>query len=359
MYSVCNLFHCLVFLVFSLTLFASSDSSRQYFEQDRDKYTLGAKEYLEVLPISCRYSSQYQKELNFVPDCFEIVVKRISPHCLQDVFYFRTGFTDFAGALDSLLTKPMAGKWIIDCTFATAFAELQGIRCIVDNDELFNSWCLDNLLLDEHGFLPYVKKTSLCMTQKQFDAEIRRMGSKYLPGAIVYLEQLNERDFFHLPEGTASEGVAEVDELLIAYPIYSAKHNFGSMLGLNTICLGAGEGRGKFVFFEDEGKPKTADIDGIAQMLFCAMNANVVSANIEERTRERLNSIRYKSETIAVREILRRVKISYLDFAAVRRSISVSAIKALIHKFRNDENFRAILLEACKAFLEKQQSTSK
>lgn len=365
MFNLITLF--VIFANFSAQLFANSDS-RKYFEQDRDAYVHGAAACLQSLPHSCRYR-QSKQENHTLPDCFVTGEVRVGLSVLIDKVFFKSGTTNFAAALDSLEHPPTStSKWIIDCSIATAFAELQGIRRImVGNDELFNQWCRNNLSKDKHGFATNVHN-NFYMSPARLMQEMLTIGSQFLPGLTVYFEQLKNVDNFNIPGNNQAISML-IQGLLAQYDtVYLVKHPYGNMRGINTIC----DDKEQMVFFANYGSPNKLNAQEIADMLVSEMDANSTNiaggddkiAEFRKVCGERLleicpeldflnlsknfatvfGSICYKDKKSAAREILKLGQSYCLDFAAVRKSISVTAIMAFLNKFKSDEKFKTEFL---------------
>jgi hypothetical protein len=345
--------------------------TRQYFEQDRDAYVRGATAYLKSLSTTCRYKDlSLQENAHILPDSFVELLVRISPNIIGGKLFFKIGTINFAAALDSLLQKPdSTNKWIIDCTVAIALAELQGIRCMTGNDELFNRWCLGNLGKDSNGFAASVAVKSWMMQPNRVALEILLSNSQFLPGATVYFQQLSGIENFNIT------GNNQAINMLIAClqqqygGVYHIKHPEGNMRGINTIC----DDQKQMVFFANSANHNTLSAQAIANMLVGEFDVdakqlqngtmNVVSewrktcidilANITpdfdfaketENFASILGSICYSDKASAAREILRCVQFYCFDFSVIRKSISVTAIVAFVNKFKSDEKFKAEFL---------------
>lgn len=357
----------LVFVFFTGAQAAESAyKTRQYFEQDRDAYVRGATAYLQALPPSCRYRQSFQ-ENQTLPGYFVMVEVRVAPHLLSDRPFFQSSTTNFAAALDSLLHTPTSeSKWIIDSIIATEFAELQGIRCMMaGNDELFNQWCRNNLSKDSNGFATNFHN-NFYMSEVRLSMERNMIGSPFLPGLKVYFEQLKNVENFNILCSNQEINLF-IQSLLKRYgSVYLVKHPSGRMLGVNTIC---DDYKGKMVFFANSGSSNKLDAREIADMLVDDMDtkpANIVGDNDKIAEFRKifaqifpeeldclnvlkifptvLDSICYKDKKSAATEIRGSGRCCYLDFAAVRKSISVTAIVAFFNKLKSDQKFKAEFL---------------
>lgn len=87
---------------------------------------------MDQLNATCRYASAEEKWFSLPKEYFEPTNLKIT---------FRPGIK-FSTALDHLASPKVDGsKYIIECASASVFAELSGIRCLIKDDELFDTYC--------------------------------------------------------------------------------------------------------------------------------------------------------------------------------------------------------------------------
>jgi hypothetical protein len=339
------------FLQYNIFFAANADEAdklRGFLMQCRTTCSQAEARCLQDLPRTCEYKKGKNHK---IPACFVAQEIRVAHSCLADEVYFSSSVTDFAGALDSLLIAPTPdSKWAIECSFATGVAQLQGIRAMTGNDHIFNLWCTTHLSLEHDGSRKVAVPGKFVNSPGQTMQELLANGSYYLPGARVYFGQLlqdeNNLSIFIKP-GMHPLALLVLQILFKKYfpHVYCAKHEFGEMSGLNTICMGPGAAAsGEFVFFNNEGEVNVGTEPEIIDMLITAMNADVVESDPVKANL--LNSIGYSNIEAARKAIRSNVSVISLNFAEIRYSISQIILGEFMYRIFSDQSFREALLQA-------------
>ncbi len=280
-------------------------------QAQQEMYTGAMRDYMLRLNQICRYPKSEETSLSLPRDFFEL---RLVPHTQRHVcvVYLKAG-KSFSAALDSLLTLKASDKHIIDCTLAASFSELQGVRAILGNDTMFDKIC--NMLSgDESGDSSKITELTQCVSKPSFISNFFTKGEKLIPGALCYLEQLNDQRYFSFDGGPSKPNLSRLATTIGHGSIYGAKHPKLCMRGLNVLMIDDTH----CVFFEpDQGV--TLLVDAI-KLLIDGLDADLTaeeSKGMSTVVFDILSSIKYKDKVSAAAQILANVQYFTPDFTKV------------------------------------------
>ena len=292
---------------------ASSDASSDLNEYglnrpQQDLYLDGMRAYMERINQTCRYPEMHETRMHLPTDFFELA--KMPDRDYVAVTYIKKD-VQFSAALDSLLTVPAAGKYIVDCTLATHLARLHGVRSVLADDTLFDKVC--NMLsgnasgsghrkFELTNFIPTGKKHFF----SSFFSDDER--SALTPGALCYIGQSEDSRDFSFDQGFmfgATPGIEGFLKWGKFVNVYHGKHPYSNFMGLNMIMLDDTS----CIFF-DPGRtvvPQSVAADLVIE----GMDIDLTPWEIRQRSIARdtvpaFNSIKYKNKAEAKVKMLRK-----------------------------------------------------
>ncbi len=280
-------------------------------QAQQDIYTGAMRDYMLRLNQTCRYEKPEEISLSLPVEFFELAPMPSLPS-YKAVVFIKAG-SSFSRALDSLLTPPAADKYIIDCTLAVSFSELQGVRAILGNDTMFDKVC--NMLSgDELGDSSKITELTQWVSKPSFMSNFFTKGGKFSPGSLCYLKQLDDHAYFAFDGKGHFENIAALSRRVDRKTVYSVKHRDSSMLGLNVLMIDDTN----CVFFE-EGQGATSLRDAaklVVDELDEDLNAKE-SKDMNAAGQAIFNSIKYKDRDTAAAQILASAQYFTPDFTKV------------------------------------------
>ncbi len=291
---------------------ASSDASSDLNEYglnrpQQDLYLDGMRAYMEGINKTCRYPEMHENAMHLPTDFFELA--KMPDRDYVAVTYIKKD-VQFSAALDSLLTVPAAGKYIVDCTLATHLARLHGVRSVLADDALFNRVC--NMLSGNASGSGHNKLelTNLIPTGRKhffssFFSDDER--SALTPGALCYIKQSEDSRDFSFDQGFmfgATPGIEGFLKWIGAINVYHGKHPWSNFMGLNMIMLDDTS----CIFFDPDRTVCPQSV--AADLVIEGMNIDLTPWEISQRSIARhivpaFNSIKYKNKAEANAKMLR------------------------------------------------------
>ncbi|MEI6628050.1 MAG: hypothetical protein WCN27_01395, partial [Alphaproteobacteria bacterium] len=262
-------------------------------------YTGAMRDYMLGLNQTCRYGKPEEMSLSLPGAFFELAPMPSLPS-YKAVVFIKAG-SSFSRALDSLLTLPAADRHIIDCTLASDFTRLQGVRAVLGDDIMFDKVC--NMLSgSQTGEFNERTEITKIITKSFYMSNFFTDGGKFVTGALCYLKQLDDHSCFRFDGKGHFKNIAALARAVERETVYSVKHRESSMQGLNVLLI---DGESCVFFEEGQGLTALTDaaklvVDGLNEDLNAQESKGMSPASVVEA----FNSIKYRNRDTAVAQIL-------------------------------------------------------
>ena len=230
-------------------------------------YVNGTVDYMQRLNGTCREMQPHEMSFR-LPNQFEIESDPVSPEFKMNVI-MQEGVS-FSAALNSLVAQPTEDRWIIDCSLAANLTQLQGMRCVLNNDKVFDTVCTKL----------YQPRTSMRSSLRGpcFFDQLDQSAKGPVVGGACFINQISKENEVMF---TYNKGL--YDDLLLPWPIssfYSYKHPCGNCLSLNMLITSMEDGLPHCIAF---GYPQPMTFAEVVGKFMDAMDEPMTPSDIQYR----------------------------------------------------------------------------
>lgn len=282
-------------------------------QAQQDVYTGAMRNYMLRLNQTCRYTKPEEMSLSLPVEFFKLAPSpSLSSYIC--VVYLKAS-KSFSRALDSLLTLPSADKHIIDCTLASYFTRLQGVRAVLGDDVMFDKVC--NMLSgSQTGEFNERTEITHFVIKPSFMSNFFTASGKFVPGALCYLKQLDSHACFTFDGKGHFKNIAALGRAVDRDTVYQVKHRDSMFQGHNVLII---DDKNCVCF-----NPGTSEVMSVLQAVELVMAGLDEDLNAQESKGmspasvvEAFNSIKYRDRDTAAAQILAEATYQTPDFTKV------------------------------------------